>query len=151
VSQESRSPYSDAAWQEREFAASGRLADTGRRVVAYIIDVIIVGVIVGVIGVTLEAIGLGNVFSSLVATVLGFGYFIYMEGTTGQTFGKRVMNIRVVTETGADITMAQSAVRNILRIVDTFFFGLIGLILIIFTQKRQRIGDMVAKTIVIEA
>jgi uncharacterized RDD family membrane protein YckC len=61
------------------------------------------------------------------------------------------MNIKVISETGSPITMGESAVRNILRIVDMLFVGLVGLVLIIFTQKKQRVGDMAARTVVINA
>jgi uncharacterized RDD family membrane protein YckC len=128
-----------------------QLADTGKRVIAYIIDAIIVGIVVALIIGIAEVIDFPEWLQALVSIVLAYGYFIYMEGTTGPTIGKRIMNIRVISESGSPITMGESAVRNILRIVDMLFVGLVGLILIIFTQKKQRVGDMAARTVVINA
>jgi uncharacterized RDD family membrane protein YckC len=128
-----------------------RLADTGKRVIAYIIDAVIVGIVVAIIiGIT-EVLDFPEWLQAILSIVLAYGYFIYMEGTTGQTLGKRALNIRVINEDGTSISMGTSAIRNILRIVDMFFFGLVGLILIIVTQKKQRVGDLAARTVVIDA
>jgi uncharacterized RDD family membrane protein YckC len=64
-----------------------QLADTGKRVIAYIIDAIIVGVVVALIIGIAEVIDFPEWLQALVSIVLGYGYFIYMEGTTGQTIG----------------------------------------------------------------
>jgi uncharacterized RDD family membrane protein YckC len=128
-----------------------RLADTGKRVIAYIIDAVIVGIVVAIIiGIT-EVLDFPEWLQAIISIVLAYGYFIYMEGTTGQTLGKRALNIRVINEDGTSINMGTSAIRNILRIVDMFFFGIVGLILIIVTQKKQRVGDLAARTVVIDA
>lgn len=126
------------------------LATTINRVVAYIIDAIIVGLAIAVLVFILDVIDFPQWFQGLVAFVIYYGYFTYMEGTTGQTIGKRLIGTRVVTVDGSPISMGSAAIRNLLRIVDTFFFGLVGLVLIIVTQKKQRVGDMAANTVVIE-
>jgi len=63
------------------------------------------------------------------------------------------MNIRVVDEaTLQHLDFARSLVRNILRIIDWLpFFYLIGFILIATNPKKQRIGDMAARSIVVKA
>ncbi len=78
-------------------------------------------------------------------------YFTYFESTTGQTPGKQVMKIRVVDETTLQhLDFGMSLVRNILRIIDWLpFFYLIGFLLIATNQKKQRIGDMAARSIVV--
>jgi len=78
-------------------------------------------------------------------------YFTYFESTTGQTLGKQVMKIRVVDETTMQhLDFGMSLVRNILRIIDWLpLFYLIGFLLIATNQKKQRIGDMVARSIVV--
>src|SRR5207247_2908131 len=78
-------------------------------------------------------------------------YFTYFESTMGQTLGKQVMKIRVVDETTMqDLDFGMSLVRNILRIIDWLpLFYLIGFLLIATNQKKQRIGDMVARSIVV--
>jgi uncharacterized RDD family membrane protein YckC len=127
------------------------LATTWKRVIGYLIDAIIVGLVVGAIVGMLEVADSPQWLQALVAFIGFYGYFTYLEGTSGQTLGKRVMKTRVVTVSGRPLTMADSAIRNILRIVDMLFGGLVGLLLIIFNSNKQRVGDMAAKTLVIDA
>ena len=88
-------------------------------------------------------------------TLLLFGlwivYFTYFESTTGQTPGKRAMDIRVVdARTGQQIDLGRALLRNILRIVDWFpAFYLIGFVVALVTERKQRIGDLIADTIVV--
>jgi uncharacterized RDD family membrane protein YckC len=79
------------------------------------------------------------------------GYFALMEGSRGQTIGKMITKIKVVREDGRPIDMNQALVRNILRIIDGLFAYLIGAILIWRSDKKQRLGDSVAKTVVVKA
>src|SRR5438034_9231532 len=69
----------------------------------------------------------------------------------GQTLGKQVMKIRVVDETTMQhLDFGMSLVRNILRIIDWLpLFYLIVFLLIATNQKKQRIVDMVARSIVV--
>jgi uncharacterized RDD family membrane protein YckC len=62
-----------------------------------------------------------------------------------------VTKIKVVREDGGQIDMNQALTRNILRIIDGLFAYLIGAILIWRSDKKQRLGDNIAKTIVIKA
>ncbi|MBX3071683.1 MAG: RDD family protein [Thermomicrobiales bacterium] len=128
-----------------------QLASTSKRVIAYIIDAIVVGVAVVVAVFILEAIGLPDWIQGIAGFVLFYGYFSYMEGTTGQTIGKRAMGIRVIRTNGSPMSFDAALIRNLLRIVDSIFFGLVGLILIMVTQRKQRLGDMGASTIVVDA
>lgn len=141
-----------------------KLATVWQRVVAWIIDIIIIGIISAILGV----LAFGSFFLSgmtanpfmamfgvttlVVMFLVIFGYTIYFEGTQkGQTPGKRAIGIRVVDEkSGKNITLEQAVIRNILRIIDNQIIGLVAFILIVVTEKRQRIGDMLAKTIVVQ-
>jgi uncharacterized RDD family membrane protein YckC len=78
--------------------------------------------------------------------------FTYFEATSGQTLGKQLMNIRVVDETTLQhLDFGRSMVRNILRIIDWLpFLYLIGFILIATNDRKQRIGDMAARSIVVK-
>jgi len=76
-------------------------------------------------------------------------YFIVLEGTVGATFGKLVCKIRVKKENGDACGIWKAFVRNILRIVDKLAFYLVGVILIARSDKKQRLGDRVANTIVV--
>jgi uncharacterized RDD family membrane protein YckC len=136
---------------KRAGGASVQLASTSKRVIAYIIDAIVVGIAVVVAVFVLDAIGLPEWIQGAAGFVLFYGYFSYMEGTTGQTIGKRAMGIRVIRTNGSPMSFDAALIRNLLRIVDSIFFGLVGLILIMVTQRKQRLGDMGASTIVVDA
>lgn len=78
-----------------------------------------------------------------------FGYFIVLEGWSGQTLGKRLFGVIVVSRDGSPITFRQSITRNLLRVVDGLLSYAVGLVVMLVTQDRQRIGDLVADTIVV--
>lgn len=68
-----------------------------------------------------------NIKSLILAIVLSFVYLIYkiyMEGTSGATFGKRAMKIKVVNENNTPINLQTAAVRASLYIIN----ALVGLI-----------------------
>jgi uncharacterized RDD family membrane protein YckC len=67
----------------------------------------------------------------------------------GGTLGKMALGMKVVKEDGAKLDWGASLIRNILRIVDGFFFYLVGAIVVWTSKKRQRLGDMVAHTLVV--
>jgi uncharacterized RDD family membrane protein YckC len=139
------------------------LASEGDRIVAVIIDTVLLLVVSIFI---LIPFWLGGFFRfsgsfgfglfgpvTLLSWLLWFLYFTYFEATSGQTLGKMAMNIRVVDETTLQhLDFARSLVRNILRIIDYLPFSyLIGFILIATNSKKQRIGDMAARSIVVRA
>lgn len=85
---------------------------------------------------------------------MGFSVLIYCilsiaEGFGGRTPGKYFAETRVVTTKGNFINVGQSILRNILRVADFFGFYILGLIIMRFSRYRQRIGDHVARTLVI--
>ena len=146
------------------YAPPGALADLGSRIVAGLIDGIIIGVIAGILGAlmfagawTMDFFGFGwfwGLFGGMFAlmALLWVIYFTYFEGTSGQTIGKKFAHIRVVKENGSACDFASALIRNILRIVDEQpAVYILGIILIASTEKRQRLGDMLAKTIVVKA
>jgi uncharacterized RDD family membrane protein YckC len=87
----------------------------------------------------------------LLWVVVGLLYNVLLETTTGGTLGKHLTGLRVVDESGDRITVVQSLLRNVLRIVDGFFFCLVGAVSIWSSPKRQRVGDRVASTFVVRA
>ena len=79
-------------------------------------------------------------------------YFAFFEWLwSGQTPGKRWLKLRVIREDGRPITFWEAAVRNLIRFLDMmpFPFYSIGLISVFYTTRDQRVGDMVAGTVVI--
>jgi len=77
-------------------------------------------------------------------------YFSAAEAIFSQTPGKRLMRIEVRSETGGKIGLRQAVTRNVLRLVDEMpWMYLIGLISILVGPKSQRLGDRLARTIVV--
>lgn len=74
--------------------------------------------------------------------------FPVMEGLTGQTIGKKFMGTRVWSKNDSKGTLLQSLLRHLLDFLD--YFLLIGLIIAANNKNKQRIGDLVANTIVIK-
>jgi uncharacterized protein len=75
-----------------------------------------------------------------------FNYFSLAEWRWGQTMGKNATGIEVVSLDGSPISFGQASVRNLLRLVDFF---VIGWVLLAGGGRRQRLGDMAAKTVVV--
>ena len=144
-----------------------RIAGPFPRALALLLDMLIiagvmmvVGFIVGIISSGSGTVGQG-VFL-IVGFFLSWGYFAYFEaGKRGATIGKRTVGLRVIDRSGNNITKGQAFVRNILRLVDMLpglpstgagvligSFGL-GFFCCLFTKKFQRVGDLVANTLVV--
>ena len=87
----------------------------------------------------------------LVPFLLHWGYFTLFEGLWhGQTPGKRVAKIRVIQQSGRAITIFESLSRNFVRAVDFLpVFYVVGSISIFMTHRNQRLGDLVAGTLVV--
>ena len=145
------------------------LADLGQRIIAAIVDGVIISVAIGLAVMTLVTTGLAEfpVYSAgsmsfelwrtirpvmwVAASSIPLLYYVYLEGASGQTLGKRVVHVRVMRASGEPCGYLAAFLRNILRFIDNFFFGLVGVVLIVSTDKRQRIGDFVAGTIVVKS
>lgn len=84
------------------------------------------------------------------AGVIAFPYHVLLEGATGRTPGKALLGVAVVREDGRPCTYARAAVRTALRFVDWLPAGyLVGLLSIALTERRQRVGDRLAGTVVV--
>lgn len=144
---------------ELEFAVAG----IGSRFVAVLIDHLIQAAFYFVF-IILGAIVFGaasNRFNLLGKWVLaGFivlnflliwGYYTLFEAFWhGQTPGKNIMKLRVIKDSGRQITLFEAMSRNLLRIVDylpAFYF--VGVITMACTKRQQRLGDLAAGTIVV--
>jgi hypothetical protein len=68
----------------------------------------------------------------------------------GRTLGKLLLKMRVVKVDGSPVHWSNYLVRWMLRLVDIWIFlGAIGILSILFSEKRQRLGDAAAGTVVI--
>jgi uncharacterized RDD family membrane protein YckC len=74
---------------------------------------------------------------------------VALEALRGATVGKMVVGLQVVKADGSAIGWPESAIRNVLRVVDGLFFYLIGAIFVWTSEKRKRLGDRVAGTVVV--
>jgi uncharacterized RDD family membrane protein YckC len=83
--------------------------------------------------------------------LLYWGYFSLFEAFwNGQTPGKRLLKIRVIKDSGRQITLFEALARNLIRIVDALpSFYLVGVITMLCNREQKRLGDLVAGTIVI--
>jgi len=83
-----------------------------------------------------------------------FGYFIVLERWLGWTIGKLLFSLRVVNLDEERISLRQSLVRNLMRVFDGLPYVipyLMGYARVRITRDRQRFGDRLAKTIVIDS
>jgi uncharacterized RDD family membrane protein YckC len=78
-------------------------------------------------------------------------YVLFEMLTAGQSPGKRMAGLRVIGVDGRPLTFLQSALRNILRAADMLpVFYTVGLASVFFSRRAQRLGDMVAGTMVVK-
>ena len=87
----------------------------------------------------------------LCAFVLYSGYYALFETFwNGQTPGKRLVRLRVISDSGRPVTVYEAVVRNLLRIVDQFpGLYVVGIISVFLTARNKRVGDIVAGTVVV--
>jgi uncharacterized RDD family membrane protein YckC len=98
------------------------------------------------------ALGLGGAFIIfyLLVLVVVIGYYIYFWGTSGQTFGMRVLKLRVVdADTGGPIGIGRAVVRYLMSIVNGMACY-IGWIWVAFDARKQGWHDKVANSVVIQ-
>ncbi len=96
--------------------------------------------------------GLEGVFVML-TVLLGWSYFIVLEWLwNGQTLGKRLFGLRVISADGSPAGFIAVLVRNLARVVDFLpaVYGL-GLLAIVLSSRSQRLGDLAAGTFVVRA
>jgi len=124
-------------------APSGPRASFGERLIAALIDGIVVGLATGLLG----RIG---ILGSLVGFVVSYGYYVYLEGSpSGQTVGKRAMSIRVVgMQTGQTIGYAGAFIRVIGKIVSSIAC-LIGYLWMLWDPEKQTWHDKFANSVVV--
>jgi uncharacterized RDD family membrane protein YckC len=136
-------------------------ANVGSRILAYVIDMAIVtaGILAGVFAVALLGQATDVVVPDWVAVAVvlvllpawWLGYFIAFETLwRGRTPGKAALGLRVVTTEGAPVRFRHAAIRALLGLVDiALASGFFAVIFILLTRDNQRLGDLVAGTLVL--
>jgi uncharacterized RDD family membrane protein YckC len=141
------------------------LASVGSRSLAMLVDLVIGGFILfipyALLFLTardatqswLGQFGVSTVTLIFILLLFGFqwGYFNLFEWLwNGQTPGKRVLGLRVIRFNGAPVSWTDIFLRNLARPLDVFLtMGLVGLTMIFLSKRAQRLGDVMAQTIVI--
>jgi uncharacterized RDD family membrane protein YckC len=131
------------------------LAKKRNRIVAFIADFTIYFIIFIIFGVfygVKNDNGDGfvvNGFPAFILFLISLFLWPVSESFSGQTIGKRLVGLKVVDESHKEIKTRQAFIRFIFGYIDLCFF-LVGLIVASTNNKKQRIGDLVAKTVVIE-
>ncbi|HEY8091593.1 MAG TPA: RDD family protein, partial [Polyangiaceae bacterium] len=142
-----------------------RIAGPARRMLAYLVDLLVCYgtlILVGVL-ILYAAVGGGGVTDAVDQTtkaglglilVLAFAaqwiYFVAWEAATGRTPGKAAAGLRVVSTSGRPIGFGAAALRNVLRAADALPTGYaVGLVAMALSSRFQRLGDLVAGTMVI--
>jgi len=134
-----------------------KIVGVGERIVAFLLD----GFILYLYAVLVQLIGhaIGYVFNDS-WTQIGLAGLIFLPAAcyslimhslfNGRTVGKMLLQIRVVRIDGTPVHWSHLLVRWMLRLVDIWlFFGSVGILSILFTDKKQRLGDAAAGTVVI--
>ncbi|HMJ94907.1 MAG TPA: RDD family protein [Thermoleophilaceae bacterium] len=127
-----------------------------RRVLAALVDlgIVLAGTLVILFAADALSSDTGEIRGALGAVILGWAlyYHFAMESGDGQTVGKKLMKLRVVLANGRPAGMREIAVRTVLRVVDGIGGYIVGLIVMLATgQRRQRLGDLAAGTMVVDA
>ncbi|MBE9585333.1 RDD family protein [Mucilaginibacter sp. JRF] len=83
-------------------------------------------------------------------TILWLLYFPLTETLNGATPGHDIMKLKVVLTNGRDISFSVALKRRVCDLIDISTYGIVAVILILKTQKHQRLGDLLANTVVIK-
>ena len=127
---------------------TGRLT---RRILAFLMDYSIVGIVSYILCNILILIGLSDFAYFLgISYVLFLFYFTIQEASSYQaTFGKRMVNLIVCSTDGERLSIKKAFLRNFIRIINFFIYS-VGYVTILFTKREQGIHDLLAGTMVID-
>ena len=141
---------------EAPVAAGLKLAFWGERFLAWLIDLIIIGVAVFILGLFNWLGGLAvpgwpgwlPFFNLNLGGVLYFLYWMLMDGAYGQSFGKMVMRLKVTRLDGSKVGMGYAAIESVGKAFLLPLDVLIGWIF--YPKRRQRLFNYLSETIVVK-
>ncbi len=139
------------------------------RIVAYALDVLILTIVLFFVTYFIQ---LPEILSIIFSDIITFSYFIYLNYRTGQTYGKRAFNIKIVSNiTESKISLKQAFLREIIWILAaaihigtnfifpyfftgffmdfSYFASLLVLFTIFFDKNFRGLHDKIAGTRVI--
>jgi uncharacterized RDD family membrane protein YckC len=150
-------PAAVAPAPERAAAVERNYASFGRRLLAALIDGIVLGVPLVVLSLITEAItdkpgstsGISGI-AILLLTPAAWLYSALMESSARQaTLGKSALGIIVTDLEGKRISFGKATARYFAKIVSALPFY-IGFIMAAFTAKKQALHDMIVGTLVVD-
>lgn len=139
-----------------------QIAGIGSRFLAALIDTTLIIVLLIVVNLLLSVILDASwmvellqswalaVFSLLNFAIFG-GFYIFFElAWNGQSPGKRKVGLRVVCQNGTPVSLTESLIRNLVRLIDflPFAYG-IGVVTMFIDGKSRRLGDLAGSTLVV--
>jgi uncharacterized RDD family membrane protein YckC len=134
---------------------------SGRRVCQYFIDSFLVWIVPYLVSIPFDVSSstvlhiIGGIVAFVLFLIIGFWYWVIRpKSSNGQTFAMKWFGVRVVSKNGGPATTVQYFIRWIGLIFDAFpwvwpFTGLLGLFVMVVSRYRQRVGDHMARTLVI--
>lgn len=135
------------------------IAGLGERIAARCIDLaiflviaIITLVIMGAVSAATSGTGAMVVLFIFIA-IFAFYDLVCEITMDGQTLGKKVLKIKVISIDGTQPTFGQYIFRWLFRVIDfgfPFGWGVVALVSVVITEKHQRVGDILAKTTLIK-
>lgn len=147
---------------------------TGRRIVQYILDLFLAGIVLSLLGLLGNTIAPGAGFdqvtagmtelssltaaggwpsaaASVLTILVWLAVFVAVPVWKDRTPAMMLLGLRIVRTDGASPSAGQHLGRALLLIIDGFAAGLVGWIVILCSGRRQRIGDHAAGTLVVRA
>lgn len=139
-----------------------QIAGIGSRFMAALIDTFVLSALLLAFACGLTAMS-GVAFNSgldswmtalsvLFIFALTWGYYVFFELVwNGQTPGKRRVGLRVIRADGTPITLVDSLIRNLVRVIDFLpLYYVVGLVTMFSNAQARRLGDFAAGTLVVK-
>ena len=143
IAPEPEAPQTTPDW--RAEGPSGPRASFGRRLVAFLLDSILIGIVTGI----LTAFMSRNAANG-VGLLIAIAYFAFFEGgASGQTLGKKALGIRVIDfSAGGPIGYGRGVIRYLGRILSTIPL-LLGYFWMLWDREKQTWHDKFATSVVV--
>ena len=119
------------------------------RLLAYILDAIVLGAITYPLIRVLSSMGIGDSSSNILSIAISWMYFVVFESSEWMASpGKKVLGLIVTDEQGKKISIGRATRRYFAKIVSGLILG-IGFIMIVFTARKQGLHDKIFHTLVL--
>ncbi len=130
------------------FPEPSRYAGFWIRLVAYIIDALILGAITFPATQVLAAMGIGDHSTNIMSIAISWMYFAVFESSNWMgSPGKKALGLIVTDEQGRRITVGRATRRYFAKILSVLLLGL-GMVMIAFTTRKQGLHDKMFHTLV---